>query len=142
VLNASAVHAGANGGGQDFEGAASLARELGQTSMGVRTVAGGALIASGYRSAIAGRVGDGGGLGGNPYANDLERAQRLIPIARKAGCEDIMEFGLRFAMSEPAIATSLIGFSDLDQVEVAIRAAERGPLVQAAIEAALAVARS
>ena len=34
----------------------------------VRTVAGGALVASSYRSEVAGPVGDGGGLGGNPYA--------------------------------------------------------------------------
>ena len=142
VLNPSAVHPGANGGGQDFEGAASVARKLGQTSMGVRTVAGGALVASNYRSEVAGPVGDGGGLGGNPYANDLERAQRLIPLARDAGCKDVMEFGLRFAISEPPIASSLIGFSDLEQVEKAIRSASRGPLPKEAIEAALEVARS
>jgi len=76
VLNPSAVYPGANGGGQDFRGAAKLAGDLGKTTMGVRTVAGGALVTSNYRSEIAGPVGDGGGLGGNPYTNDLERANR------------------------------------------------------------------
>ncbi len=142
VLNPSAAHAGAAGGGQDFEGAAALAYELGQTTMGVRTVAGGALAASSYRSAIAGPVGEGGGLGGNPYGNDLERARQLVPIARDAGCDDVVEFGLRFAMSEPAIASALIGFSDLGQVEAAIHAAERGTLPREAVDAALALARA
>ena len=142
VLNPSAAHAGASGGGQDFDGAAAVAFGLGQASMGVRTVAGGALVASSYRSEIAGPVGDGGGLGGNPYANDLERARRLAPVAEQAGCEDVIEFGLRFAISEPAIATALIGFSDLEQVDAAVRAAAKGPLPRDAFEQALSLARS
>jgi predicted aldo/keto reductase-like oxidoreductase len=142
VLNPSAVHAGANGGGQDFAGAATMAAGRGQTAMGVRTMAGGALVANDYRSPIAGPVGNGGGLGGSPYSSDLVRARELIPIAEAAGCESVVEFGLRFAISEPRIATALVGFSDIDQVEEAIRAIERGPLNVAAIESALMLARS
>jgi aryl-alcohol dehydrogenase-like predicted oxidoreductase len=142
VLNPSAVHAGANGGGQDFAGVATIAGGRGQTAMGVRTMAGGALVANEYRSPLAGPVGNGGGLGGSPYSSDLARARELVPVAEAAGCENVVEFGLRFAISEPKIATALVGFSDMDQVEEAIGAARRGPLETSAVEAALMLARA
>jgi aryl-alcohol dehydrogenase-like predicted oxidoreductase len=87
-------------------------------------------------------VGNGGGLGGSPYANDLERARALIPVAQRAGCEDVVEFGVRFALSEPRISTALVGFSDAEQVEAAIRAAERGTLDIGAVREAISLARS
>ncbi len=141
VLNPSAINGGAAGGGQDFEGVGALAVQRGQSVMGVRTMAGGALVANDYRSDIAGPVGNGGGLGGSPYAADLERAKKLIPVAEAAGCEDVVEFGLRFAISEPRVATALVGFSDVEQVETALRAAERGALAPSAVVGALAMAR-
>ena len=142
VLNPSAVHAGACGDGQDFKGAAARTTALGQTSMGVRTMAGGALVASEYRSPLAGPVGSEGGLGGSTYDCDLERARRLIPLAERWGCRDVIEFGLRFAISDPRVATALVGISDLDQVETALQAVGRGALPQAALDEAVALARN
>jgi hypothetical protein len=88
ALNPSASHAGASGGGQDFGAALRIAQELGVGGMAVRSVAGGALVANDYRSPLAGPTGTGGGLGGNPYSNDLVRAQRLQPLVEAFGLEN------------------------------------------------------
>jgi aryl-alcohol dehydrogenase-like predicted oxidoreductase len=142
VLNASAAYAGACGGGQDFDGVIEQATAMGATSMSVRTVAGGALVASDYRSPVSGPTGSGGGLGGNPYANDLARAQALQPLARSLGLESVLELGVRFNISHPGVATALIGFADQAEVAGALRWADRGPLPASAIAEAVKLARA
>jgi aryl-alcohol dehydrogenase-like predicted oxidoreductase len=141
ALNPSAAHAGASGGGQDFGGALRIAQELGVGGMAVRSVAGGALVANDYRAPLAGPTGTGGGLGGNPYNNDLVRAQRLQPLVESLGLENALEFGVRFAISEPNVASALVGFSDQEQIEAALRWANRGPLPAGAITQAVELAR-
>jgi L-galactose dehydrogenase/L-glyceraldehyde 3-phosphate reductase len=142
VLNPSALYCGAAGGGQDFRGAFALAAAAGQGAMSVRTMAGGALAASDYRAPLAGPRGFGSGLGGATYDNDLERAARLQPLAADAGCDSVLELGVRFMLSPAAVSTALIGFSDLEQVESALRWSERGPLADDVIERAVELARA
>jgi aryl-alcohol dehydrogenase-like predicted oxidoreductase len=141
VLNPSAMHAGAAGGGQDFEGLAAAALAQGGAVMGVRTVAGGALVAGDYRAPLAGPTGNGRGLGGSPYADDLERARRLQPLVDSLGLESPLELGIRFVTSHPGIATALIGFSDYAQLEDALRWVERGALPADVLDQAVELAR-
>jgi aryl-alcohol dehydrogenase-like predicted oxidoreductase len=142
VLNASAVYSGATGGGQDFDGLVPRAASLGTGSMSIRTLAGGSLVANDYRALLAGPVGDGTGLGGSAYDDDVGRAQKLIPLAESTGCDSVSEFGLRFVLSHSDIATAVVGFSDVEQVEVALSWAERGALPEEAITEAVRFARS
>jgi aryl-alcohol dehydrogenase-like predicted oxidoreductase len=142
VLNPSAVYGDATGGGQNFEGAISLANQLGVSAMAVRSVAGGALAANDYRAPLAGPTSEStSGLGGAAYSSDLERAQRLQPLVDELGLESVFELGVRFNISHPSIATSLVGFSDEEQIMDAIRWAERGPLPAAAVAKAVELAR-
>ncbi len=142
ALNPSAVYAGANGGGQEFDGSISIARSLGFGAMAVRSVAGGAFVANDYRAPLAGPTSEStSGLGGAAYSHDLGRARLLQPLVDELGLESIFEFGVRFAISHPSVATSLIGFSDENQVADAIRWAERGPLPPEAVAKAVELAR-
>ena len=46
----------------------------------------------------------------------------------------VREAAIRFALSQPDSTSALIGLSDLDQLERAIAAAQKGPLPQNALD--------
>ncbi len=95
--------------------------------------AAGALAATDVRHANAGEPGS-PIIPGAEYAADLARARRLAPLAAELGLEGTLELALRFALSRPGISTVLVGYSDLAQLESALRWAERGPLPAEAVE--------
>ena len=53
---------------------------------------------------------------------------RLESLAQELGLESALELSLRFVISKREVSTALVGYSDLSQLESAIRWAERGPL--------------
>jgi len=59
---------------------------------------------------------------------------QLSGLAVELGLEGPLELALRFVLSVPGPATALVGLSDLEQLESAIRWAERGPLDGAVVE--------
>ena len=127
VLNPSAGFAGAAGGAQDFAGLIDTAAGAGLGVIAIRVMAAGALAARPERHPTAG--GPGGALaGGAAYDRDLERAGALAPLATELGLDGPLELALRFALAKPGVSTVLVGYSDLAQLEDAIRWAERGPL--------------
>jgi aryl-alcohol dehydrogenase-like predicted oxidoreductase len=71
--------------------------------------------------AIALRVLDGGGLAG------AEPPPGLVGPAIETG-QSLPALALRFALSNTAISTALVGFSDIGQIEAASAAAAAGPL--------------
>jgi aryl-alcohol dehydrogenase-like predicted oxidoreductase len=46
----------------------------------------------------------------------------------------LVEAAIRFAIAKPEVSTALVGLSNLDQLEQAVAAVERGPLPGEAIE--------
>lgn len=80
----------------------------------------GARAAAAGMGSIALRVLDGGALLSNPAADFMALAQE----ART----DVPALALRFVLSNERIATALVGFSDVGQVEAACAAAEAGGL--------------
>ncbi len=68
------------------------------------------------------------------YATDLANAQKLQPLVEEGVARSLAELAIRFAISAPRISTALIGTASLEQLDVAIAAAERGPLPPAALE--------
>jgi aryl-alcohol dehydrogenase-like predicted oxidoreductase len=46
------------------------------------------------------------------------------------GLESALELSVRLAISHPGVSTALVGYSDSEQLENAIRWTERGPLSQ------------
>jgi aryl-alcohol dehydrogenase-like predicted oxidoreductase len=64
-------------------------------------------------------------------ALEKERAAaraRLAALSPLLGEESLAQTALRFALSQPEVATVLVGFSDVTQVEDAVAAAVQGPL--------------
>lgn len=141
VLNPSAGFAGAAGGGQDFGGLIDTAAQAGLGVIAIRVLAAGALTGHAERAANAG--GPGRPLaGGAEYTTDVERARALTPLARELGLEGPLELAVRFALSKPGISTVLVGYSDLAQLESAVRWAERGPLPDDAARRVVETARA
>ncbi len=127
AINPSGGHPGASAGEQDFDGLIGAAAGAGLGVIAIRVLAAGALAAVPERHANAG---DPGGplVTGAAYPHDLNRAKDLSWFATEAGLEGPLEMGVRFALTQPGISTALVGYSDLSQLEDAIRWAERGPL--------------
>lgn len=127
VLNPSAGYRGAAGGGQDFAGLIDLAAARGLGVIVIRPFAGGALSAQPERHPTAGDPGPPLAAGAE-YQRDLARAREIAALAAELGLEGPLELALRFVLAKPGVSTVLVGFSDLNQLESAIRWAERGPL--------------
>jgi aryl-alcohol dehydrogenase-like predicted oxidoreductase len=127
AINPSAGYPGASGGEQDFIGLIDTATEAGVGVIAIRVLAAGALAAQPERHANAGDPGSSlVGFGG--YEHDLNRARDLAWFATEAGLENTLEMAVRFGLSQPGIATVLVGYSDLSQLEDALRWTARGPL--------------
>jgi aryl-alcohol dehydrogenase-like predicted oxidoreductase len=71
----------------------------------------------------------------------MERARALLPIVADLGLESPLELAFRFVQSTTGVSSALVGFSDFDQMEDAIRWTERGPLPASAVERIVALAR-
>lgn len=140
ALNPSAGAAGAAGGGQDFAGLLDTAAAHGVGVIVIRPMAAGALGGGSTRHANAGEPGS--PLAGGPgYAHDLARARALAPLARELGLESPLELSLRFVQAHSGVSTVLVGYSDLTQLEDALRWTARGPLPPAVVERVIALAR-
>ncbi len=131
ALNPSAGFAGAGGGAQDFRALIDAAAGAGMGVIAIRVMAAGALSAKPDRHPNAGDPGASLTVGG-AYERDLAQARRLEALARELVLEGPLELALRFALAKPGISTVLVGYSDLAQLEDAIRWTARGPLPEAA----------
>ena len=138
ALNPSAGHAGSSRGGQDFAGLIDIAAGNGMGVIAIRVMAAGALVGHEGRAPLAG--GAGGALTeGGEYKADIARSRDLEPLARELSLESTLELGLRFVLAKRPVSTALVGYSDLDQLESAIRWTERGPLPDEAVRRVLDV---
>src|SRR5206468_2323576 len=98
----------------------------------IRALAGGALSGTTERHPLAMQVVDPIGSAPN-FAADVARAKLLEPLVRESGSADLTELAERFVISHPAVSTMLVGYSTVDQLEVAIAAVNKGPLPQAVL---------
>ena len=80
-------------------------------------------------------------VSGGEFEADVRRAQGLQDLARAYGLESTVELSVRFVISKPEVSVALIGFSDLGQLEDALRWVERGPLPEAAVQQVVTSAR-
>lgn len=128
VLNPSAGFTGHAGGQQDFEGLIDTAARVGRGVIVIRALAAGALAALPTRAPNAAPDPGAGLAGGSSYDADLQRAQAVRDLANALGQEGPVELSIRFALSKPGVSTVLIGYSTFDQLEQALKFANRGPL--------------
>ena len=140
ALNPSAVVSGASGGAQDFGGVVPAAARAGLGVLAIRVMAAGALAGMPERRA----PGNGRGaplVAGGDYPTDMERAARLQPLVAEFGLEGLPELALRFVLAQPGVSSALLGYSDQEQLEDALRWAARGPLPDAAVQRVVDMAR-
>lgn len=71
---------------------------------------------------------------GSSYRTDVERAQRLEPFVREGIADSVIELAIRFVVSHEPVSTALVGYSTLEHLEYAARAANKGPLPRDALE--------
>ena len=63
----------------------------------------------------------------------LANARRFLPLVQEGFAASLVEAAMRYAISNDCMSTVLVGFSDLDHLEAAIAAFEKGPLSPAAM---------
>jgi aryl-alcohol dehydrogenase-like predicted oxidoreductase len=68
------------------------------------------------------------------YETDVTRARRLMPIIQEGFAASLTEAATRFAISQSAIGTILVGIAAPHQFENALAAVEKGPLPPAALD--------
>ncbi len=79
---------------------------------------------------------------GRDYGIDVERARRLEPLMREGFADSLVEAAIRYVIAHPAVSTTLVGYSTLDQLEYAAAAANKGPLPPAALDRLAQLQRS
>ncbi len=134
MLNPSAAAAlPANYPAQDYERLFDRTRAAGTGVIGIRMLAGGALSGSATRHPIASPppAPIGSALS---YDADVARARRLQPLVTEGFAASLTEAATRFALSQPAIGTILVGIATPEQFEEALTAVEKGPLPAAALD--------
>jgi L-galactose dehydrogenase/L-glyceraldehyde 3-phosphate reductase len=124
---------------QDYGNLLARMQAVGMGAIGIRALAGGALSGEAGRHPVASPPPEPIGSGPD-YAADLARARGLLRLAKELGAESLAELALRFAISQPGLAMTLIGIASTEQFEAAATAAQKGTLEPDAlrrIEAAL-----
>jgi len=101
--------------------------------VGIRVLAGGALSGSADRHPIAGPAPEPIGSAMS-YEADIDRARRLLPLVKEGFATGLTEAATRFAISHPAMGTTLVGMATPQQFEDALAAVQKGPLPQAALD--------
>lgn len=133
--------------GQDYKRLMAEAKALGLGTIGIRVLAGGALSGTEARHPLNVQVVEPIGSGAD-YAEDVRRALAFKPLVDAGHAASLPELAVRFAISDPALSTTLVGIANIEQLDAAIAAAEKGVLPAAAlaeigaIQAGFAKARS
>lgn len=93
----------------------------------IRALAGGAMAGTEARHELAMQVVPPIGSG-KDLAADVARAKTMEPQMRASGSKSLAEYGMRFVISNPNVSTMLVGYSNMDQLEQAIAAVNKGKL--------------
>lgn len=118
---------------QDYERLFERTKAAGTGVVGIRVLAGGALSGSAARHPIASPPPAPIGSAMN-YDADVARARRLQPLVSEGFAASLTEAATRFALSQPAIGTILVGIATAEQFEEALKAVAKGPLPAAALD--------
>jgi aryl-alcohol dehydrogenase-like predicted oxidoreductase len=68
------------------------------------------------------------------YDADIARARRLMPLVTEGFAASLTEAATRFAITQPAVGTILVGMAAPQQFEDAFAAVEKGPLPPGAMQ--------
>jgi aryl-alcohol dehydrogenase-like predicted oxidoreductase len=118
---------------QDYGRLLEHTKKAGVGVIGIRVLAGGALSGSTERHPIASPPPEPIGSAMS-YEADVTRARRLTPLVQEGFAASLTEAATRFAISQPAIGTILVGIAAPHQFDNALAAVEKGPLPPVALD--------
>ena len=118
---------------QDFGQLLDRARARGVGAIVIRVLAAGALSGDAARHHVAVPTVD-PIASGPDYATDVERARTLQALIDEGHAASLVEAALRFPLASDAVSTILLGYSSLEQLELAAGAVAKGPLSPAALD--------
>src|SRR3954451_11410074 len=117
---------------QDYGRILDLAETHGVGTIGIRVLAGGALSGREERNPLGLAEVEPIGSGAT-YAADVARARRLDPMVREGHAGSLTELAMRFAIGARKLSTREIGLANIEELEAAIAAVEKGPLSEQAL---------
>ena len=99
----------------------------------IRVLAGGALSGSVARHVNATQTVDPVATG-RSFAEDAKRSQLFEALIHEEYVGSLIEAAIRFVIGKPEVSTTLIGISDLEQLEQAVAYSTKGPLPTGALD--------
>jgi L-galactose dehydrogenase/L-glyceraldehyde 3-phosphate reductase len=128
LLNPSAaVEVPAGFPAQDFERMLRVAERQRVGAIVIRVLAAGALSGTEARHPVA--IPSVAPIAsGDDYTTDVRRAQALRALVKEGHADTLVEASLRFALTDPAVSTVLLGYSSLEHLEYAATSIAKGPL--------------
>jgi aryl-alcohol dehydrogenase-like predicted oxidoreductase len=118
---------------QDFGGLIQRAEAQGTGVLVIRVLAAGALTGVDERHPVAAPQVSPMGSSGS-YSEDLSRAKALDYMVDDGHVENLVEAALRFPLGNSGVSTVLVGYSNMEHLEQAVRWMDRGPLPAEALE--------
>jgi L-galactose dehydrogenase/L-glyceraldehyde 3-phosphate reductase len=118
---------------QDYGRLFDHTQKAGVGVIGIRVLAAGALSGTAERHPIASAPPEPIGSAYS-YATDQERARRLVPLVTDGYAATLAEAATRFAISNQAMGTILVGMATVEQFQASLAAVRKGPLPEAALD--------
>lgn len=118
----------------DFRQLLDVSASHGVGAIGVRVLAGGALSGSEKRHPLG--MPEVAPIGSpTDYATDVRRALQFQPLIDRGFASSLPELAVRYAISNPLLPTTEIGIATLEQLQLAAKAINSGPLDSEALAA-------
>lgn len=112
---------------QDYGNLIGLAHYHGMGIIVIRSLAAGALTGSAQRHPVAMPAVAPIGSGRN-YREDVDRAGQFQFLVQEGFADSLVEAALRFPLANEFVSTVLVGYSSLEQLELSVEWAQKGPL--------------